>query len=112
MLPEHQEAEGPVQRGPGHSDHSDDLAFDASIVIHLVYGNTESARVAGHIQNGYATAKCKHPAWFESKDAFMGFVCKAFEQFWEEMKDGNRPKNPALPGEGLEQPADQGQGAD
>lgn len=100
MLPEHQDAEGAVQGGQGPEHHPDGVEFDATIVMHLVYGNSVSANVAGHKQNGYATAKCKHPVWFKSKDAFMGFVCKAFEQFYDEMKaDGSRSESDSASGQ-------------
>ena len=69
------------------------MTFDAKLVLHLVYGNEESAAVAGHRTHGYATATVKDPRWFKSKDAFMGAVCNAFEQFWEEMSS-ERPAGP------------------
>jgi len=64
------------------------MTFEAKLVLHLVYTNEESAAVAGHRTNGYATATVKDPRWFQSKDAFMGAVCKVFEQFYEEMSSG------------------------
>ena len=63
---------------------------DAKLVLHLVYGNAESAKVAGHKLNGYATASITDSRWLESKDAFMGAVCNAFERLYEEMKDVER----------------------
>lgn len=67
--------------GPDRSQ----VDFDAKIVMHLVYGNEASAAVAKHKQHGYATASVTDARWFESKERFMGAVCNAFEQFWEEM---------------------------
>ena len=95
MLSEREASQGAVPRGAGDDDHPDDVGFEATLVLHLVYSNAESAKVAGHtLLNGYATAKCKHPAWFKSKDAFMGFVCEAFERLYDEMKDGSGSKSP------------------
>jgi len=59
---------------------------DAKIVLHLVYADAESAKVAGHRMNGYATATITDSRWLESKDAFMGAVCHAFERFYDEMR--------------------------
>ena len=67
--------------------------FEAKLVLHLVYGNEESAAVAGHRQHGYANATVRDKQWFESKDAFMAVVCKAFEQFYEEMSS-DKPARP------------------
>lgn len=69
------------------------MAFEAKLVIHLVYTDEASAAVAGHRTHGYATATVKDPRWFKSKDAFMGAVCNAFEQFYEEMSS-ERPARP------------------
>jgi len=69
-----------------------EVGFEAKLVLHLVYSNEESARVAGHRTHGYATASVKDPRWFKDKDSFMGAVCNAFEQFWEEMKFGKQTR--------------------
>tara|TARA_Y100001937_G_scaffold115091_1_gene165533 strand:- start:2460 stop:2666 length:207 start_codon:yes stop_codon:yes gene_type:complete len=60
---------------------------DAKLVLHLVYGDEQSASVAGHRMNGYATASISDSRWLESKDAFMGAVCNAFERMYDEMKE-------------------------
>jgi hypothetical protein len=60
--------------------------IEAKMVLHIVYSNEESAKVAGHRMNGYATASIHDPRWLESKDAFMGAVCNAFERMYDEMK--------------------------
>jgi hypothetical protein len=62
---------------------------DAKLVLHLVYGDAQSAGVAGHRLNGYATATISDSRWLESKDAFMGAVCDAFERLYDEMKEGD-----------------------
>ena len=59
---------------------------EAKMVLHLVYSNEASARVAGHRMNGYATASITDQRWLESKDSFMGAVCDAFERLYDEMK--------------------------
>jgi hypothetical protein len=82
---------GSVQGKPesaGGSDHSDSVEFTARLVVHIVYDNEHSAKVAGHKQHGYATAKVTSPVWFKDKDAFMGMICNAFERFYDEMKVG------------------------
>jgi len=95
VLPESEGGERDVQAGSsaadspsgsGRADHR--VGFGATLVIHLVYDDAASAAVAGHRQHGHANATVKDRRWFESKDAFMGVVCKAFEQFWDEMKLG------------------------
>ncbi|MHA2065826.1 MAG: hypothetical protein ACXABY_15750 [Candidatus Thorarchaeota archaeon] len=61
-----------------------------------MYDNAKSATIAKHRQHGYATASVTDIRWFKSKDAFMGLVCKVFEQFYEEMKvgyDGSKSKS-------------------
>lgn len=89
------QGEGSVQGKSGSGNHSDDdspVTFGASIIVHLVYDNDDSAKVAGHKINGYATAKVTSPNWFKSKDTFMGLICSAFERFYDEMKpNGPRP---------------------
>lgn len=62
---------------------------DAKMVIHLIYSDEESASIAGHRMNGYATATISDPRWLASKDAFMGAVCTAFERMYDEMKVDN-----------------------
>lgn len=69
------------------SAQSSNSQFKATAVLHLMYDNDESAALLGHKRNGYATAICKEPNWFQNKDTFMAFVCKAFEQFYDEMKN-------------------------
>lgn len=64
--------------------------FGAKLILHLVYKDAESAKVAGHIVNGYANVDIPVKAYFESKEAFMGLICKAFERFYEEMKVGRQ----------------------
>lgn len=85
-------SEVPGERpGVGGAQHPGSVSghFEATFVLHLVYSNPESASVAGHRTNGYATAKVTSPRWFKSKDAFMAAVCKAFEDFYDSMKVGN-----------------------
>lgn len=65
--------------------------FGAHLVLHLMYDNMESANVANHRQNGYATAKIDSDVWFKSKESFMALVCKAFERLYDEMKNERQP---------------------
>lgn len=84
------QGESPVQGKSGRdsaADDADTVTFGAQIVLHVVYDNQQSANVAGHKQHGYVVAKATDPAWFKSKDAFMGLVIKAFERFYDEMKN-------------------------
>lgn len=80
--------------GPDHSGSEVDH-FKATLVLHLLYANEQSAAVAGHRIQGYATANVDSPVWFQNKDAFMGMVCKAFEDLWESMKNGQRSNGAA-----------------
>jgi len=59
---------------------------EAKMVLHLIYSDEASASVAGHRMNGYATASIADPRWLQSKDAFMGAVCNAFERLYDEMR--------------------------
>lgn len=83
------QGDGEVQGGrtpPGDPGSLRD--FEAKIVLHLVYSNEASASVAGHRMHGYANATVRDSRWFQSKEAFMGAMCKAFESFWDEMHVG------------------------
>lgn len=67
----------------------DRLNFSVRLVLHIVYANAASAAFVGHKQHGYAVADIEHQAWFESKEAYLAAVCKAFERLWDEMKVGS-----------------------
>ena len=71
---------------PGSSDHAKLNGFGAKLILHLLYDNQQSADVASHKRQGYATASVASKEWFQSKEAFMAVVLKAFENFYEEMK--------------------------
>lgn len=62
------------------------MTFGAQIVVHVLYDNDESAKVAGHLTHSYATAKISSANWFKSKEAFMGLIIKSFEALYDEMK--------------------------
>jgi hypothetical protein len=85
-------SESDLPRESGNSGHpypSLKDRFSAKLVLHLIYENEKSARMAGHRRHGYATASVDQPIWFQSKDSFMALVCKVFEQFYDEMKNGS-----------------------
>lgn len=74
--------------GPDCSpDDANALKFGAQVVMHVVYDTQQVAASVGHKQSSYAVVKVGDPAWFKSKDAFMGLVIKAFERFYDEMKN-------------------------
>lgn len=67
--------------------------FGATLVLHINYNSEESASVAGHRLNGFATVQAKAHEYFKSKEAFMGMICTAFERFYDEMKNDRKDQN-------------------
>lgn len=85
------QGEGKVQGEPRPADHALYAGklngkFGAGIIVHIVYDNQESAAVAGHKQQAYATARVTSPKWFKDKETFMGLICSAFESFYDSLK--------------------------
>lgn len=76
-----------LQRGGGSECNSDELKFNAKLVLHVIYENDFSAKLNGHRRNSYATVNITDKIWFDSKDAFMAAVCKSFERLWDEMNE-------------------------
>ena len=68
------------------------MSFEAKLILHVVFDSEASMKAVG-CKSSYGAATISDPRWFSSKDAFMGAVCNAFENMWDEIADGDRAQS-------------------